>query len=75
MKQVIKERIATLRQFMKAHKLAAFIIPTTDPHLSEYTASHWESRKWISGFTGSAGTIVMDRLTLFSSGSRTNSRK
>ena len=59
MKQVIKERIATLRQFMKAHKLAAFIIPTTDPHLSEYTASHWESRKWISGFTGSAGTIVI----------------
>lgn len=37
----------------------AFIIPSTDPHLSEYVAPYWKSREWISGFTGSAGTVVV----------------
>jgi Xaa-Pro aminopeptidase len=46
---------------MEEKGLHAFIIPSTDPHLSEYPASHWESRQWISGFTGSAGTIVVTR--------------
>ncbi len=59
MKQVIKQRITALRNFMHKHHLAAFIIPTTDPHLSEYTAPRWKSREWISGFTGSAGTLVV----------------
>lgn len=39
--------------------IKAFIIPSTDPHLSEYVAPHWMSREWISGFTGSAGTVVV----------------
>ncbi|EXZ87250.1 metallopeptidase M24 family protein [Bacteroides fragilis str. J38-1] len=39
--------------------IQAFIIPSTDPHLSEYVAPHWKSREWISGFTGSAGTGVI----------------
>ena len=39
--------------------IQAFIIPSTDPHLSEYVAPHWQSREWISGFTGSAGTVVV----------------
>lgn len=55
----IKKRLSDLRKYMKANKLDAFIIPSTDPHLSEYPASHWESRVWISGFTGSAGTVVV----------------
>lgn len=59
MKQIIKNRISELRESMRSHNLAAFIIPTTDPHISEYTASHWKSREWISGFTGSAGTVVI----------------
>lgn len=59
MKQAIKQRITALRNFMNKHHLAAFIIPTTDPHLSEYTAPRWKSREWISGFTGSAGTLVI----------------
>lgn len=37
----------------------AVFIPGTDPHSSEYVASHWQVRKWISGFTGSAGTVVV----------------
>jgi len=44
---------------MKEKGLSAFIIPSTDPHLSEYVAPRWQSRKWISGFTGSAGTVVV----------------
>ncbi|WP_286849224.1 MULTISPECIES: aminopeptidase P family protein [unclassified Proteiniphilum] len=55
------ERLAALRHFMEAKKLDAFIIPTTDAHLSEYPPKHWESRKWISGFTGSAGTAVVTK--------------
>lgn len=59
MKELIRNRIAALRSFLRENHLAAFIIPTTDPHLSEYTASHWKAREWISGFTGSAGTVVV----------------
>ena len=64
-------KIALLRQFMKEHNLQAFIIPTTDPHLSEYPAAHWESRMWISGFTGSAGIVV---ITMDKAGLWTDSR-
>jgi len=46
---------------MQAEKADAFIIPSTDPHISEYVAPHWQSREWISGFTGSAGTVVVTR--------------
>ena len=46
---------------MQAEKADAFIIPSTDPHISEYVAPHWQSSEWISGFTGSAGTVVVTR--------------
>ncbi|MDD3040228.1 aminopeptidase P family protein [Bacteroides sp.] len=59
MKENIKERIHALRMTFKPSHIKAFIIPSTDPHLSEYVAPHWESREWISGFTGSAGTVVV----------------
>lgn len=55
----INERIMALRLLLKAKSIHAFIIPSTDPHLSEYVAPHWKEREWISGFTGSAGTIVI----------------
>lgn len=71
MKQIIKEHIAVLRGLLKKNNLSAFIIPSTDPHLSEYTASHWKSRQWISGFNGSAGTIAT---TLDKAGLWTDSR-
>lgn len=57
----IHERLSELRKFMESKGLHAFIIPSTDAHLSEYPASHWQSRQWISGFTGSAGTVVVTR--------------
>ena len=55
----VKERIAALRSYMRDKQMNAFIIPSTDPHMSEYVAPHWQSREWISGFTGSAGTAVV----------------
>ncbi len=57
----IPERLSALRQFMEEKQLDAFIIPSTDAHVSEYPPKHWESRKWISGFTGSAGTAVVTK--------------
>lgn len=61
MSNTIHKRLNALRKFMEEKGLHAFIIPSTDSHLSEYPASHWASREWISGFTGSAGTVVVTR--------------
>ena len=55
----ITAKIAAIRSAMKAQNLSAYIIPSSDPHQSEYLAPHWETRKWLSGFTGSAGTLVV----------------
>ena len=44
---------------MKQRGLAAFVVPSTDAHASEYVPAHWASRAWISGFDGSAGTAVV----------------
>lgn len=67
MKQSIKKRIHALRMTFRPNNIKAFIIPSTDPHLSEYVAPYWMSREWISGFTGSAGTavILMDKAGLW----------
>ena len=63
----IKQRLDDLREVMRREKLAAFIFPSTDAHQSEYVASHWQGREWISGFDGSAGTAVvtLDRAALW----------
>ncbi|HEY2624638.1 MAG TPA: aminopeptidase P family protein [Dyella sp.] len=52
-------KLAALRQAMQQHKVAACLIPSADPHLSEYLPEHWQARAWLSGFTGSAGTLVV----------------
>lgn len=59
MNSTINERISALRAHIAKEDIQAFIISSTDPHLSEYVAPHWQSREWISGFTGSAGTVVV----------------
>ncbi len=56
---MIKDRITALRQAMRQKKLDAYIIPSHDPHQSEYVTDHWKSREWLSGFDGSAGTLVV----------------
>lgn len=53
------EKIQALRDLMKKHDLSAYIIPTSDPHNSEYVPERFKTRKWLSGFTGSAGTVVV----------------
>lgn len=52
-------RLARLREAMAAAGLAAYIVPSSDPHLSEYLPKRWQAREWLSGFTGSAGTLVV----------------
>ncbi|TCZ78119.1 aminopeptidase P family protein [Paenibacillus albiflavus] len=55
----IRDRVEKLRQLMKENRMDAYIIPSFDAHQSEYVAEHWKCRQWISGFTGSAGTVVI----------------
>lgn len=56
---VIQQRLTALRQAMAANEIGACIVPSSDAHLSEYTPDRWKGREWISGFTGSAGTMVV----------------
>lgn len=44
---------------MAREGVAAVVVPTADPHLSEYLPPRWQARQWLSGFTGSAGTLVV----------------
>ena len=57
--EAIHSRVGKLRAYMKSKGLDAFIIPSSDPHMSEYPPLHWQARQWISGFSGSAGTAVV----------------
>lgn len=59
MKDEIKGRVEAFRNEMKKAGVSAAVIPQTDPHLGEYIADHWQVRRWLSGFTGSAGTLVI----------------
>lgn len=59
MKEVIKKRLQALRKVMEQEQIDAYIIPSSDHHLSEYTPECWKDREWISGFDGSAGTMVV----------------
>lgn len=68
---MIRQRLESLRIWMKGKGLDAFVIPSSDPHQSEYVAPHWQCREWISGFTGSAGTVVV---TMSGAGLWTDSR-
>ncbi len=55
------EKLASLRRLMDQQQIDAWITPSADPHQSEYVAEHWQARAWLSGFTGSAGTLVVTR--------------
>lgn len=66
----VPHRLAALRQKMKEHGFAAYVIPTADPHLCEYVPAHYKTREYISGFTGSAGTVAVtaDKAGLWTDG-------
>ncbi|RZL36726.1 MAG: aminopeptidase P family protein [Rubrivivax sp.] len=60
-------RIERLRDALAAENVQAVLVPSSDPHLSEYLPERWQGRQWLSGFTGSAGALVVtrDRAALF----------
>lgn len=59
------QKLSYLREEMDERGVSACIIPSSDPHLSEYPASHWKLREYISGFTGSNGTLVITHSEAF----------
>ena len=63
----IRVRLDRLREALRAQGADAVLLPSSDPHLSEYLPAHWQGREWFSGFTGSMGTLVVlqDRAALF----------
>ncbi|MBS4786154.1 MAG: aminopeptidase P family protein [Clostridiales bacterium] len=66
----VKERIASLRKLMEEHHIDAYIVLDSDEHISEYPPDHYKERRWVSGFTGSAGTVVItaDKAGLWTDG-------
>ncbi|NYT65136.1 aminopeptidase P family protein [Alcaligenaceae bacterium] len=58
-KSVFIQRLQALRAAMLAHQVQACVVLSSDPHLSEYLPEHWQARQWLSGFEGSAGTLVV----------------
>jgi Xaa-Pro aminopeptidase len=57
----VNQKLLALRKSMVDHNIDAIIIPSSDPHQSEYVADHWQERSWISGFTGSAGLVAITK--------------
>jgi len=55
----VTERLALLRAAMRRHRIDALMVPSADPHLSEYLPARWKGREWLSGFTGSVGTFII----------------
>ena len=64
------ERIESLRKRMREEDIDVYYIPTNDFHGSEYVSGYFQTREYISGFTGSAG-VVIDRWTIFYSSRKT----
>lgn len=58
-KMNVTQKLMALRKLMAARKVAALVVPSSDPHQSEYVGARWQTRQWVSGFTGSAGTLVI----------------
>ncbi|WP_288375936.1 aminopeptidase P family protein [uncultured Pseudomonas sp.] len=55
----IPARLARVREVMVREGIDALLVPSADPHLSEYLPGHWQGRQWLSGFQGSVGTLVV----------------
>ena len=57
----VSSNVASIRHWLNIENVEAIIIPSTDPHNSEYTPEHWKAREWVTGFNGSAGTAVITK--------------
>lgn len=68
--QTTNQKLALLRAAMRENGVSGYLIPSCDPHMSEYPPSHWESRSYCSGFNGSAGTlaVTLDSSALWTDG-------
>jgi len=56
---LVRQRISYLRGALVRHGLAGYLVPSSDPHLSEYLPQRWQAREWLSGFTGSVATLIV----------------
>ncbi|MDU9023738.1 aminopeptidase P family protein [Pseudomonas corrugata] len=57
----VPQRLARIRQLMSREGIHALLVPSADPHLSEYLPGYWQGRQWLSGFHGSVGTLVVTK--------------
>ena len=55
----VVERLARTRALMSQRGIHALLVPSADPHLSEYLPAYWQGRQWLSGFYGSVGTLIV----------------
>ncbi|KHK62306.1 aminopeptidase P family protein [Pseudomonas frederiksbergensis] len=55
----IPQRLVRIRQLMREEGIHALLVPSADPHLSEYLPGYWQGRQWLSGFHGSVGTLIV----------------
>ncbi|WP_257110960.1 aminopeptidase P family protein [Pseudomonas ficuserectae] len=55
----VAERLAQTRALMSRERIDAYLVPSADPHLSEYLPGYWQGRQWLSGFHGSVGTLII----------------
>lgn len=55
----VPTRLAQVREAMAGHGVSALLVPSADPHLSEYLPRYWQGRRWLSGFHGSVGTLIV----------------
>lgn len=55
----VNARLAAVRQVMNREGISALLVPSADPHLSEYLPGYWQGREWLSGFQGSVGTLIV----------------
>ena len=55
----IRVRLERVREVLRSHGLHGLLVPSSDPHLSEYLPGRWQARQWLSGFTGSMGTLAV----------------
>ncbi|WP_194790837.1 aminopeptidase P family protein [Pseudomonas sp. UFMG81] len=59
LQQTVPARLARVRELMAGEGVDALLVPSADPHLSEYLPGYWQGRQWLSGFHGSVGTLVV----------------
>ncbi len=55
----VPEKLAKLRELMTNQSIDALVVMSADPHMSEYLPDYWKTRQWLSGFSGSVGTLVV----------------